>query len=124
MLVLDGLNDADDHVILIVGILAALQNDRPKAQVIAVGRASQDVLFGQPVSVGISVRTSYAAVVAVVFAVVGELDQASYVDLVAIMRTGNRRCLFRKERLYLGCPVFEQGNYLFARKITAVAKPV
>lgn len=57
-------------------VLATLQNKRPESQRIALCTAGEDILPAQPIPLYLSVAPADAAVIAVVPAVVGELDQS------------------------------------------------
>lgn len=71
-------------------ILAALENEGAKAQLIALGAAGENILVRQAVAVAVLVRPADAAVVAVVAAEVTDLDETAGVDLGAVNRLPRR----------------------------------
>lgn len=66
-------------------VLPALQYEGAKTKLIALFAAAKNLLFGQPVTAGIWVGTADAAVIAVISAVVSELDQTADVDICAVI---------------------------------------
>ena len=97
---------AAEQIVGKAGVFAALQDEGAKAQLVACFAAAQDLLRREPVALGGAVRGAQAAVVAVVFAIAAELDQATDIDAVAEVLPGN---------------VVRQGGGLFgvARRIGA-----
>ncbi|EFY04579.1 hypothetical protein HMPREF9443_01451 [Phascolarctobacterium succinatutens YIT 12067] len=87
MLLADGADDGADFVIRIIRILATLQHEGAEAEPIAFGAAGQDFLLRQTVAFREAVAGADTAVVAVVFAVVGEFNQTTDIDLVAVILT-------------------------------------
>ena len=83
-------DDGADLVVGIVGILAALQDKGAESERIALAAAGEDVHQLQPVAGGVPVSVPDAAVVAVVFAVVGKFDESAHIDRVAVSLTAHR----------------------------------
>ena len=73
-----------------------------------MGSTFKYLFTGKPVSGCILIAASYAAVITVVFAVIGELDKTSYKDLVAIVFSCNRGSFLSQIRLYFSVTVFEK----------------
>lgn len=73
-----------DALIRIVRILTALQHKGAKAKLIATLAACHNLLRAQAIAVRVRITVPYAAIEAIVFAVVGKLYQPSYKNLIAI----------------------------------------
>ena len=81
---LHGPDEGAENVVGIVPVLPSLEHKGPEAQGVALGAAGQDVLGGEAVAVGGPVAPADAAVIAVVFAEVADLDEAPGEDLVPV----------------------------------------
>ena len=77
-------------------VLASLQHKCAEAQIISLLTAGEDVFFGSPVSLGIWIAFSDTAVVTVVPAVVGELDEPADIDAVPVMLDTYSPCQFKE----------------------------
>ena len=77
-------------------VLPALQYEGAKTKLIALFAAAKNLLFGQPVTAGIWVGTADAAVIAVISAVVGELDQTADVDICTVIDPAHSICSRKK----------------------------
>ena len=87
MLLADSADDSADFVIRIIRILATLQHEGAEAKSIAFGATGQDFFLCQTVACREAVAGADTAVVAVVFAVIGEFNQTTDIDLVAVIFT-------------------------------------
>ena len=87
MLLADGADDSADYVIRIIRILATLQHEGTEAEPIAFGTAGKNFLLCKAVAFRKAVAGADTAVVAVVFAVIGEFNQTTDIDLVAVIFT-------------------------------------
>ena len=87
MLLANGADDSADFVVCIICIFAALQHESAKAEPIAFGATGQDFLLRQTVAFREAVAGADTAVVAVVFAVIGEFNQSADIDFVAVILT-------------------------------------
>ena len=87
MLLADGADNSADFVICIIRILTTLQHEGTEAEPIAFSAAGQDFLLRQTVAFRKAVACADTAVVAVVFAVIGEFNQTTDIDLVAVILT-------------------------------------
>ena len=85
MLPADGADERTDFVICIIKVLAALQHEGAKAQFVAFSAAGKNFLLRKAIALGKAVACTDTAVVAVVFAVIGEFYQPADIDLVAIV---------------------------------------
>ena len=74
MLPADSADDRTDFVICLIKVLAALQHEGAKAKPVAFGAAGKNFLLRKAIALGKAVACTNAAVIAVVFAVVCELD--------------------------------------------------
>lgn len=81
---LDAPDETDHPLVCEPAILPALEHKGAKSQLIALAAAVQDLVLGQPVALDVRVALSDAAVVAVVPAVVGELDESPDVDILPV----------------------------------------
>ena len=77
-------DQCDQFFICIISILPTLEDKGTESQFIAFFAACKDIFFCQAVALGVSVAPADPAVIAVIFAVVGKLNQATYIDLVSI----------------------------------------
>ena len=80
---LDGLKQSAEPLVCGVGVLAALEDERPEAGGVAVLQAGEYLLVREAVAADVAVVAADAAVEAVAAAEVGELDQPADVDGVA-----------------------------------------
>ena len=87
MLLADSADDSADFVICIIRILTTLQHEGTEAEPIAFSAAGQDFLLRQTVAFRKAVACADTAVVAVVFAVIGEFNQSADIDFVAVILT-------------------------------------
>ena len=83
VLALDVLDEAAEHLVGEPGVLAALQHEGAEAQAAADGAALEDLLGGEPVAIDAG-RAAYAAVEAVVAAVVADFDQSAHEDIASV----------------------------------------
>ena len=67
-------------------ILPALEHEGPESQPISVLTAVQDLLPVQTISFGMRILAPYPAVIAVIFAIIGKLDQPSGKDLISVIQ--------------------------------------
>ena len=88
----NGTDDIHHALIGKVRVLAALQNEGAEAEVIAYLAALQDLFLGQAIALGIAVASANAAVQAIVFAVVGILDQSADIDLTGVVLFAHGSC--------------------------------
>ena len=87
MLLAYSADNSADFVIRIMRILATLQHEGAEAEPIAFGAAGQNFFLCQTVAFREAVAGADTAVVAVVFAVIGEFNQTTDIDLVAVILT-------------------------------------
>ena len=91
------------------GIFAALQDDRAEPESVTVIGGIQDLIFGQAVTLCVRIARADAAVIAVVLAEIGELDQAAEENPVSVAeepasgRSGETAVPPGKEVCWLSC---------------------
>ena len=81
-------------LICIISVFSSLKDKSTESQFIAFFAAGKDIFFCQAVTLGISVAPADSTVIAVIFAVVGKLDQSTYIDLVSIDLLPHLVCQF------------------------------
>ena len=84
--------DLADFIVGIVRILAALKYKGLKAQLRALIAARKDLFFSKAVAARVFVAAADPAVIAVVFTVIGELDQAAKIDVLSENGLGDLSC--------------------------------
>ena len=77
-------HDLTDAVVREIRVLAALEHERPKPEGMSLPAARQDLVLGETIARGGAVAAPDAAIVAVVPAIIGELDQAAHIDVRAV----------------------------------------
>ena len=82
---LDLFHHTGDRAVAESGILAALQNDGAETEIVSVTCGRQDPVFAQTVALRFGIPGADAAVITVVAAVTGKLDQTAEIDLVPEM---------------------------------------
>ena len=85
----DRRDDLTNAVVGIIRILAALQDKGAISQRVALGTAGKDLIPAQPIALDASVLCAQTTVTAVVFAVIGELDQPAQKNSVAVALTAH-----------------------------------
>lgn len=113
---MDCVNDVCQDGIGKISILASLQNEGAKAQLISVLAAVQNGLLRQAVSAGILVAPPDSAIEAVIFAVVCKFDQATDEDTVLIMYLSDMSRTFAEVCGIFGCKMSKEPDPVFAGK--------
>ena len=120
----NGGNDPAHPLVVVPGVLAALQDEGAEAARVALAAAGQNLLRAQSVAAGVSVVAADAAVDAVILAVIREFHDASDVDGFAEYALGNgagkRGGVFQ----VLVCEAAEELRKLIRREHTAARDPV
>ena len=80
---LDAGYEMTDLIIVIEGVLSALQHKGPKVQIVSHPAAGKNLLLRQPVTVAGTVASPKAAVIAVIPAVIGEFDESPEIHLIS-----------------------------------------
>ena len=88
MSLLDLRNDLAYKIIRKMRILPSLQHESPEIQRIAAVRTVEDLLFREAVSLNLPVIPAEAAVQAVVFADIRELDEPAQVNVLSVYSVG------------------------------------
>ena len=86
---MDGRDDLADEIIRVKRVLAALQNERAKAEVVPLRAAGKNLLFRQTVSRHVSVIPTDATIVTVIFAVIRKLNESAHVHVRAVVRAAH-----------------------------------
>ena len=89
-------------------VFPALEHKGTEAQLVALFAACQDLFLAEPIAVCASIASPYAAVEAVVLAVVGELDEPAGEDVFAVALVGHGARTPRKVRCKLWGAAFYQ----------------
>ena len=85
MSLLDAANQVTEDIVGIVDVLPALKDGGAKVQLIALVAAVQNLFLAQAVTLDMTVGPAQSAIIAIVLAVGGELDEAAEVDLLAVV---------------------------------------
>ena len=82
--------DSPEYTYMVVdgvdNVLAALEDKSTETKPVTAFAAGQNIFFCQPVTGSASVASADAAVIAVIFTVVGELDQPADIDMFSVYR--------------------------------------
>ena len=100
-------------------VLAALQDKRPEAELVSEFTAGENIFLCKPVSAGVCVAFADAAVVAVVFAEVGKLNQPPDEHLAAIESLGLGLGLLPQELPGVGAAVPQEQQQLAVLQVVA-----
>ena len=112
----DGRSQIADPFVRIPGILSSLQDKGPKTQRIALIAAVQDLLFVQAVALGIFIGPADPAVIAVVFAPAGDLDQSPQINVLSENRLSDLPGRGIKSLAFLPCQRAQKGLQVFIRE--------
>ena len=93
---LDRRHQVADPFIRKIGVFSALQHKGAKSKLIPRRAAGEDLLLREPVALGTCIAPADTAVITVIFAVVGELDQPADIDLFSVNRLCRRSSLSPK----------------------------
>ena len=83
---LDRRHQTADLLIRKIGVFSALQDKGAESKFIPCRAAEEDLLLCEAVALGTCIAPADAAVIAVIFTVVGELDQPADIDLFSVYR--------------------------------------
>ena len=109
--------------VAVIRIFPSLQYKGPESQLISIFTAGKDLLFCQPVAFRIPVAPANTAVIAVIFTVIGKLNETSGIDLIPIIFLSELQCTLCQKLSYLrimGTP--DQLYELFFIKILILQK--
>ena len=124
MLRLDGTHQIGDAFFCIVGILAALQDKGAETQIPAFPTAFKDFLLCQAVALGAGIAAADAAVITVVFAVIGKFDQSADINSPAIDPFTNRNSLLGQIAFDFGVIEGDQGQQVLIGQIFCLCQTV
>ena len=91
-----------------IKIFPALQDKGTKAECIAFSAAGEDFFFCQPVAVGMTVSGPDTAIVAVIFAVIGKLDQTAHKNSISVHLSADK-IRFCKKTVIIVCRIKQRG---------------
>ena len=116
---LDGPDHGAQALVGEPGVLSALEHKGAESQPIARLAAGEDLLLAQAVALGLGVAPADAAVVAVVFAEVGKLNQPPDEHLAAIESLGLGLGLLPQELPGVGAAVPQEQQQLAVLQVVA-----
>ena len=116
--------DRDYQFIRIERILAALHHKGSETKLIADVAAGQDLLFAEAVTLAVCVAAAYAAVIAVVPADVGDLDEASKINILAVIRFTYLAGLFGDILVKTGSVTKQDSLHFFVCQVMLSRKSV
>ena len=78
-------NDLRHPVLVKPAVLPALQDEGAESQTVSALAAGEDLLLCEAVADRVLIAPAYAAVEAVVSAVIGKFDQPAYIDIMSVV---------------------------------------
>jgi len=78
-------NDLRHPVLVKPAVLPALQDEGAESQIVSALAAGEDLLFCEAVADRVLITSAYAAVEAVVSAVIGKFDQPADIDIMSVV---------------------------------------
>ena len=121
---MDGRDDIRQTAVRKPAVLPALEYKSAEPEFIAVLTAGQDLIRCEAVPLGIGVALSDPAVQTVIAAVIGELDQAAYVDVMSVMADAGFLCPLKEVFRCLFIAPADQFCPFLTGEGTSVLKPV
>ena len=121
---MDGRDDIRQTAVRKPAVLPALEYKRAEPEFIAVLTAGQDLIRREAVPLGIGVALSDPAVQTVIAAVIGELDQAAYVDVMSVMADAGFPCPLKEVFRCLFIAPADQFCPFLTGEGTSVLEPV
>ena len=120
---LDGTDQAAQHLICVEGILASLQNDRAEPEFMAFLRAGKDHLGIQTVALRVFIAAADPAVETVISADTADLDQTTGKDLVSVDTSAHTVRLLCKRRSAFRVSVINQIGIFLLCEGMLIGKP-
>jgi hypothetical protein len=96
------MDNMDNALVIPIRVFAALQDKRLISERIPDFATFKDLLFAQPVSLGLVVPPPDTAVITVVFAIIAEFNQAAKIHGLPVMLVAQRRRLREESRRLVG----------------------